>query len=73
MRRKRHSTDEIIRKLRAVYERLDRFGRVIESNWDQENVNKPDPYHTTIAYDYNSNITVVDDEVAGNDTIVGAV
>jgi RHS repeat-associated protein len=57
----------------SQYTGLDRYGRIIESRWDQENVTKPDPYHTTIAYDYNSNITVVDDEIAGNDTIAGAV
>lgn len=50
------------------YDRLDNFGRVIESKWTRDLDTDRDFYHTTVTWDRGSNITVIEDNIhAGRD------
>ena len=50
------------------YDRLDNFGRVTQSKWTRDLGTDRDFYHTTVTWDRNSNVMVIEDNVhSGHD------
>jgi len=45
------------------YDRMDNFGRVTQSKWTRDLGTDKDFYHTSITWDRNSNVTVIEDNV----------
>ncbi len=45
------------------YDRLDRFGRITQSKWTRDLATDKDFHHTSVTWDRNGNVTVIEDNV----------
>lgn len=45
------------------YDRLDNFGRVTQCKWTRDLATDKDFYHTTVTWDRNGNVTLIEDQI----------